>query len=153
ATESFTSASPRVEPATRWKNARLLREAGSPYAMTMLPTTNEARKSNIVPPMLATTETAARAKLPILGCRLCTNPGKSPYAFDQTSNRVFPTTGQFFTPSRGGGTCNVFCWTAPTKLRIESAKEFINNQVGTTISKRASSTRIVEANPCLPPSL
>jgi hypothetical protein len=121
--------------------------------MTMLATMNDARNTNIVPPMLATIATAWRASSPIFGCIVCISPGRSARACDHVSYRLRPTMGQFFTPSRGGGICNVFCCTAPTKTRTESANEFISNQVGTTNKPIPTSVRMIDASPCLPPIL
>ena len=70
AIESLASDSPLVEPATRAKKARPLRDAESPLAIKMVAMTNEGRNNNILTPTLATIETACRAKSASFGCML-----------------------------------------------------------------------------------
>ena len=83
AVESPLKLSPRSRPMTRSKMARLPRVPASPYAIKIPATMNDARNCRMPRPMLATVDSAVRARTPIFGCMLSTRPGRSQCAFDQ----------------------------------------------------------------------
>ena len=120
----------------------------------MMPATmREARNCSNAPPMPATKPSAALARLPIFGCMLCTSAGRSVWALVQKACSLSPISGQFSTPSRGGGTTSVLFWTSLMSPRTESPSELISAAIGTTTTTAPSSTISVAARPCRPPSL
>ena len=118
----------------------------------MMPaTTREPRNCSNPPPMPATKPSAALARLPIFGCMLCTSAGRSVWALVQKACTLSPISGQFSTPSRGGGTSSVLFWMPSMSPCTESPSELMSAAIGTTTSTTPSSTISVAARPCASP--
>ena len=153
AVDRSANSAPRPPAMIFSKIDRTPRAPDSPKAIMMPATTREPRNCSNPPPILATKPSAAFARLPIFGCMLCTSAGRSVWALVQKACTLSPTSGQFSTPSRGGGTTSVLSWMPLMSPCTESPSEFISAAVGTTATIAPSSTSSVAARPCRPPSL